>query len=110
MNTMRWSGYWQEGTLYFPGEMVVLQGMVYIASEETQQMPSLHAQGYGWVGVGPHEPHKIDHPWIPEEAAYPMPNGDLSNVTLLCRECWSTRNYVLAFKADAHEYVIQEMP
>ena len=109
MSAMRWNGYWQDDTLYFPGEVVIYNGTVYIAREQTDALPTHHS-AYGWVYVGRHEPHKIDHPWIPEEAAYPLPHGAESDVTLLCRECWFTNNYVLSFKPEAHEFVIQEMP
>src|SRR4051812_15558681 len=107
---MNWSGYWQNGTAYFPGEVVILRNYVYIAREQTTQMPSMISSGCGWVLVGKHEPHKIDHPWLPEKVAYPLPDGTMSDDTLLCSECWITSNYVLAFKADAHEFIIQEMP
>lgn len=108
MTVMRWNGYWMEGTLYFPGEVVVLNSRIYIAREETNQMPTDHS-AYGWVYVGKHEPHSIDHPWSPEPVAFPLPDGLESGETFLCKECWITNNYVLSFKPDAHEYVIQEM-
>lgn len=106
---MRWSGYWTAESIYFPGEVVILHNYVYIAREQTQQMPGAFSNP-GWVYVGRHEPHKIDHPWLPEKVAYPLPDGTMSDDTLLCSECWLTRNYVLAFKADAHQFIIQEMP
>jgi hypothetical protein len=109
MTVMRWCGYWMEGVLYFPGEVLVYNGKVYIAREETQQMPTSHS-AYGWVSVGKHEPHSIDHPWLPEPVAFPLPDGQESGETLLCRECWTTSNFVMSFRPEAHVFLIQEMP
>jgi len=108
---MSWAGYWQEDQMYVQGDVVIMNGQVFILrSGESQKMPTMH-DGYDWVYIGAHEPHKIDHHWMPELASYPLPDGSLlSEPTPLCRECWYTNNYVLAFKADAHHYVIQEMP
>lgn len=109
---MSWAGYWADSIQYFQGDVVIISGQVFIASRliENFSMPTMHNQ-YGWVYIGAHEPHKVDHHWMPELASYPLPSGALlSEPTPLCRECWYTNNYVMAFKADAHHYVIQEMP
>lgn len=108
---MMWAGYWAEGQQYQQGDVVILNGQVFISrSRENGKMPTMH-ESYDWVYIGAHEPHKIDHPWMPEMAAYPLSGsatGLLSAPTPLCRECWYTNNYVLAFKPEDHWYTIQE--
>ena len=108
---MMWAGYWAEGQSYQTGDVVIMNGQVFIARDgKLGRMPSMH-ESYGWVYIGAHEPHKVDHPWLPELASYPLPDGSLlSEPTPLCRECWYTNNYVMAFKPEAHWYTIQEMP
>lgn len=103
---MTWAGYWMDGVFYLTGEVVIFHGDLYIARYDTSAMPGKWGD---WVWMGRHEPHPVDHPWIPEGVSFPFMDGSMSPETVLCRECWITRNYVMSFKPNAHQYVIQEM-
>lgn len=114
MSKMVWAGYWTPTKRYEIGQTVVYESWAYIAKECTSARPTGESMGNGWVCIGRFEQHAIDHPWDPEDAAFPIKTkdqtGELSEVTSLCRECWTTGNFRATFFAKEHEYVIQEFP
>lgn len=111
----QWCGYYSMENAYAPGDVVVYRSIAYMAKKIIlsghNSMDSWVVQdGDYWVYLGRQENAKIDHFYFPEAIKFPLPDGNMSDPTYICADCWKNHNFAAAFMAEEHRYMIDELP